>query len=183
MLVWHLNLLSMARLKNPESLTIHSSGLGGLVVSVLDLQAGYHGFESCSGWDNFQTISTPSSYSIATASMCLGCLVALKICTTTIHRLPSKDWSLYTELPDDLRFCWEHVRSCIFSSCSSCMQMQADYYYKPTFMWAITLLYSFCCSAFLFLACQLYYRFYMCVKNILHLLKINCLIWYSPLFQ
>ena len=34
---------------------------GGLVVSVLDLQAGYHRFESCSGQDNFQTISTPSS--------------------------------------------------------------------------------------------------------------------------
>ena len=32
-------------------------GLGGLVVSALDFQAGYRGFESCSGRDNFQTIS------------------------------------------------------------------------------------------------------------------------------
>ena len=38
-------------------------GLGGLLVSALDLQAGYRGFESRSGRDNFQTISTPSSYS------------------------------------------------------------------------------------------------------------------------
>ena len=37
--------------------------LGGLVVSLLDFQAGYRGFESCSGLDNFQTIITPSSYS------------------------------------------------------------------------------------------------------------------------
>ena len=87
------------------------------MVSALDFQAGYRGFESHSGRDNFQTISTPSSYStclglsikwtrrclviaapsvhgwsmkarlykymyiiaIAAASMCLGCLVALKI--------------------------------------------------------------------------------------------------------
>ena len=39
------------------------SGLGGLVVSALDFQAGYRGFESRSGRDNFQTIITPSSYS------------------------------------------------------------------------------------------------------------------------
>ena len=39
------------------------SGLGGLVVSALDIQAGYCGFESRSGRDNFQIISTPSSYS------------------------------------------------------------------------------------------------------------------------
>ena len=38
-------------------------GDGGLVVSALDFQAGYCGFESRSGRDNFQTISTPSSYS------------------------------------------------------------------------------------------------------------------------
>ena len=37
--------------------------LGGLVVSALDFQAGYRGFESRSGRDNFQTISAPSSYS------------------------------------------------------------------------------------------------------------------------
>ena len=91
------------------------------MVSALDFQAGYRGFESRSGRDNFQTISTPSSYStcpelsikwtgrrlltdsgtkcawvihgsklykymnitIAAASMCLGCLGALKTCTTT----------------------------------------------------------------------------------------------------
>ena len=35
--------------------------LDGLVVSTLDFQAGYREFESCSGRDNFQTISTPSS--------------------------------------------------------------------------------------------------------------------------
>ena len=40
-----------------------SCGLGGLGVSALDFQAGYRGFESRSGRDNFQTISTPSSYS------------------------------------------------------------------------------------------------------------------------
>ena len=39
------------------------SGLGGVVVSALDFQAGYRGFESRSGRDNFQTIITPSSYS------------------------------------------------------------------------------------------------------------------------
>ena len=42
---------------------IHSSRLGGLVVSALDFQAGYRGFESRSGRDNFQTIITPCSYS------------------------------------------------------------------------------------------------------------------------
>ena len=31
-------------------------------VSALDFQAGYRGFESRSGRDNFQTISTPGSY-------------------------------------------------------------------------------------------------------------------------
>ena len=39
------------------------SGLGDLVVSGLDFQAGYRGLESRSGRDNFQIISTPSSYS------------------------------------------------------------------------------------------------------------------------
>ena len=34
------------------------------MVSALDFQAGYHGFESHLGRDNFQTISTPSSYSM-----------------------------------------------------------------------------------------------------------------------
>ena len=107
----------------------HESGLGGLVVNALDFQAGYHGFESRSGGDNFQTIITPNSYSTCTglsikwtgrrlvtdsgtkcawmiheskykymyiianaaASMCLGCLVVLKIRTTktTIMRLLS----------------------------------------------------------------------------------------------
>ena len=38
-------------------------GLGGLVVSALDFKAGYRGFESRSGQNNFQTISMPSSYS------------------------------------------------------------------------------------------------------------------------
>ena len=37
--------------------------LGGLVVSALDFHAGYRGFESRWGRDNFQTISTPRSYS------------------------------------------------------------------------------------------------------------------------
>ena len=37
------------------------------MVSALDFQAGYLGFESRSGRDNFQTISAPSSY-----STCLG---------------------------------------------------------------------------------------------------------------
>ena len=36
---------------------------GGLVVNALDFQAGYRGFEYRSGRDNFETISTPSSYS------------------------------------------------------------------------------------------------------------------------
>ena len=40
-----------------------TGGLGGLVVSALDFQAGYRGFESRSGQDNFQTIITPGSYS------------------------------------------------------------------------------------------------------------------------
>ena len=33
------------------------------MVSALDIQAGYRGFESRSGRDNFQTIITPSSHS------------------------------------------------------------------------------------------------------------------------
>ena len=37
--------------------------VSGLGVSALDCQAGYRGFESRSGRDNFQTIITPSSYS------------------------------------------------------------------------------------------------------------------------
>ena len=40
------------------------NGLGGLVVSALDLQTGYHGLESRSGRDNLQTISMPSSHSM-----------------------------------------------------------------------------------------------------------------------
>ena len=40
-----------------------SGGLSGLVVSALNFQAGCRGFESRSGRDNFQTTSTPSSYS------------------------------------------------------------------------------------------------------------------------
>ena len=39
-------------------------GLGGLVVSALDFQAGYRGFEPRSGQDKFQTTSTPISYSM-----------------------------------------------------------------------------------------------------------------------
>ena len=35
----------------------------GQVISSHDFQAGFRGFESRSGRDNFQTISTPSSYS------------------------------------------------------------------------------------------------------------------------
>ena len=42
------------------------------MISVLDFQAGYHGFESRSGQDNFQTISTPNSY-----STCLGLSIKL----------------------------------------------------------------------------------------------------------
>ena len=38
-------------------------GLGDLVVSALDFHAGYRGFESRWGRENFQTISMPSSYS------------------------------------------------------------------------------------------------------------------------
>ena len=41
-------------------------GLGGLVVSAFYFQVGYRVFESRSGRDNFQTISTPSSYSTST---------------------------------------------------------------------------------------------------------------------
>ena len=37
-------------------------GLGGLVVSALDFQAGFHGLKSRLGQDSFQTISMPSSY-------------------------------------------------------------------------------------------------------------------------
>ena len=33
------------------------------MVSAVDFQAGYHGFESCSGRDNFHSFSTPNSYS------------------------------------------------------------------------------------------------------------------------
>ena len=42
---------------------LQSNGLGGLRVSTLDFQVGYHGFESSTGRDNFQTISLLSSYS------------------------------------------------------------------------------------------------------------------------
>ena len=105
------------RVHYKKMIKFHSHcGLGGLVVSALDFQAGYRMFESC----NFQTISMLSLYStcpelsikwtwrrlmtdsgtkwsmkarlyknmyiitIAAASMCLGCLVALKIRTTTL---------------------------------------------------------------------------------------------------
>ena len=47
----------------PNRSTSHFGGLCGLVVNALDFQAGYFGFESRSGRDNFQTTSTPSSYS------------------------------------------------------------------------------------------------------------------------
>ena len=40
------------------------------MVSTLDFQAGYPGFESHSGRDSFQTIITPSSY-----SMCPGLII------------------------------------------------------------------------------------------------------------
>ena len=40
----------------------HICKLGGLLVCALDLQAEGHGFKSCSGQKNFQTISTSSSY-------------------------------------------------------------------------------------------------------------------------
>ena len=90
------------------------------MVSALDFQAEYCGFESRLGQNNFQTISTPTSYltcpglsikwtgrclvtaapsvhgcsmkarlykymyiTIPIACMCLGCLVALKIHTTS----------------------------------------------------------------------------------------------------
>ena len=50
--------------------------VAGLVIRALDFQAGYRGFESGSGRDNFQTISTPSSY-----SMCSG--LSIKCITKT----------------------------------------------------------------------------------------------------
>ena len=42
---------------------MYVAALSGLVVSALDFHAGYRGFVSRSGLDNFQTITTPSSYS------------------------------------------------------------------------------------------------------------------------
>ena len=55
-------------IKNLNSHSVfQSGGLGGLVVSAFDFQVGYHGFESRSGRDNFQTINTRRSY-----SMCPG---------------------------------------------------------------------------------------------------------------
>ena len=56
---------SMSQNKYEYNIISYAStrGLVGLVVSALNFQAGYHGFESRSGQDNFQTISTPSSYS------------------------------------------------------------------------------------------------------------------------
>ena len=42
------------------SLNGTGSGLSGLMVCALDIHAGYRGYESRSGRDNFQTISTPS---------------------------------------------------------------------------------------------------------------------------
>ena len=56
------NLIHDAYLKRTILLKV-PSGLGGLVVSAPDFEAEYCGFESRSGRDNFQTISTPSSYS------------------------------------------------------------------------------------------------------------------------
>ena len=50
-------------LNTGKEICISCCGLDGLVVSALDFQAGYRRFESCSGRDNFQTISTPTSYS------------------------------------------------------------------------------------------------------------------------
>ena len=55
--------LRSASYLNPRRSIKDYRGLGGLVVSALDFQAGYRGFESRSGRDNFQIISTPSSYS------------------------------------------------------------------------------------------------------------------------
>ena len=56
---------SMSQNKYEYNIISYAStrGLVGLVVSALDFQLGYRGFESCSGRDNFQTISMPSSYS------------------------------------------------------------------------------------------------------------------------
>ena len=55
---WSIDSVSLSHMR-----TYVRRGLGGLMVSVLDFQAGYQGFKSRSGRDNFQTISTPSSYS------------------------------------------------------------------------------------------------------------------------
>ena len=54
--------LSASYFDNYLRWTFKLGELGGLVVSALDSQAGYREFESRSGRDNFQTISTPSSY-------------------------------------------------------------------------------------------------------------------------
>ena len=101
-----------------RKLSSFTSAWAGWPSGYINFQAGYRGFESRSGRDNFQTISTPSSYStcpglsikwtgrrLVTDSgtkcawmiheskavqihvhnnrRCLGCLVALKIRTTT----------------------------------------------------------------------------------------------------
>ena len=56
-------------------------GLGGPVVSALDYQAEYRGFNSLLGRDNFQTISKPSSY-----PTCPGDVpwVEYKVCSATL---------------------------------------------------------------------------------------------------
>ena len=58
------------------------------MVSALDFQAGYRGFESRSGRVNFQTISTPSSY-----STCPGLSIkwtGRRLVTPSVHGLPMK---------------------------------------------------------------------------------------------
>ena len=57
--------MNLDKVKYKDTLVIYQDKkwAGGLVVSALDFQAGYRGFESRSGRDNFQTIITPSSYS------------------------------------------------------------------------------------------------------------------------
>ena len=42
------------------------------MVSTLDFQAGYRGFESCLGRDNFQTIITPRSIEYKVDRVALG---------------------------------------------------------------------------------------------------------------
>ena len=55
--------MSLTSYKYSKILEWAQCGLSGLEVSALDFQSGYRGFESRSVRDNFQTISTTSSYS------------------------------------------------------------------------------------------------------------------------